>query len=136
ERTTPIVRPDDQQRIEKALHGFKFWLDEPGLDAMCYFTENHQVLFHVSSYLSGQLWPDVVFANSGRTGREQIELAVPRITDWILTRLRGNFSEWDSNAYMALDAFAMLAVVEFAEDAHLRELATTLLDKLFFLLAC
>lgn len=136
ERAAPIIRPDDQQRIESALRGFKFWLDEPGLDAMCYFTENHQVLFHVSSYLSGQLWPDAVFANSGRTGREHMALAVPRITDWILTRLRGSFSEWDSNAYMALDAFAMLAVVEFAEDARLRALATTLLDKLFFLLAC
>ncbi len=136
ERSTSAIRPDDQQRIENALRGFKFWLDEPGLDAMCYFTENHQVLFHVSSYLSGLLWPDAVFSNSGRTGREQIALAVPRITDWILTRLRGNFSEWDSNAYMALDAFAMLALVEFAADARLRELAAALLDKLFFLLAC
>jgi hypothetical protein len=136
ERSTPIIAPDDQQRIENALRGFKFWLDEPGLDAMCYFTENHQVLFHVSSYLCGQLWPDAEFINSGRTGREQMSLAAPRIEAWILTRLRGSFSEWDSNAYMALDAFAMLALVEFAEDERLRDMATTLLHKLFFLLAC
>ena len=37
---------------------------------------------------------------------------------------------------MTLDAFAMLALVEFADSPRLREMAATLLDKLFFLLAC
>ena len=54
-------RPADRQRTEHALLNFKFWLDEPGLDAMCYFTENHQILFQVAAYLTGQLWPDAVF---------------------------------------------------------------------------
>ncbi len=130
------LKPMDYRRIESAFHGFKFWLDEPGLDAMCYFTENHQVLFHVAAYLAGQLWPDVVFHNSGWTGREQMARNRPRIENWIRRRLRGNFSEWDSNAYMTLDAFAMLALAEYAQSPGLRGLATRLLDKLFFLLAC
>jgi hypothetical protein len=103
---------------------------------MCYFTENHQILFHVAAYLAGQLWRDAVFSNSGRSGREQMAINEPRIETWILTRLGGGFSEWDSNAYMTLDAFAMLALVEFAETPRLREVATALLDKLFFMLAC
>jgi hypothetical protein len=133
---SPALLPEDQAAIEDAFTHFKFWIDEPGLDAMCYFTENHQVLFHVTAYLAGQRWPDRIFDNSGYSGRQQKRRARPRIESWILRRLRGSFSEWDSNAYMALDAFAMLALVEMANSARLREMATALLDKLFFLLAC
>ncbi len=132
----PTLNPADRQRIEAAFRGFKYWIDEPGLDAMCYFTENHQILFHVARYLAGQRWGDWIFTNSGRSGRDQQRRARPHIEDWILRRLQGNFSEWDSNAYMTLDAFAMLALVEFADSARIREMATALLHKIFFLLAC
>jgi hypothetical protein len=131
-----VLLAQDRVRIESAFQGFKYWIDEPGLDAMCYFTENHQILFHVTGYLAGQYWPDRVFSNSGRTGKALMQRARPRIEDWILRRLEGNFSEWDSNAYMTLDAFAMLALTEYAQSPRLKEMATTLLDKLFFLLAC
>ncbi len=134
-RAPEAIALSDRQRIDMAFQRFKFWIDEPGLDAMCYFTENHQILFHVAAYLAGQLWPDMTFSNSGWRGWQQVQRNRPRIEQWILKRLRGNFSEWDSNAYMTLDAFAMLALAEFADSARLRELATTLLHKLFFLLA-
>jgi hypothetical protein len=132
----PALKPADQRRIEAAFRDFKYWIDEPGLDAMCYFTENHQILFHVARYLAGQRWGNWTFSNSGYSGREQQRRARPHIEDWILRRLQGNFSEWDSNAYMTLDAFAMLALVEFADSGRIREMATTLLHKIFFLLAC
>jgi hypothetical protein len=132
----PTLRSVDQQRIEDAFRHFKFWLDEPGVDAVCHYSENHQVLFHVTAYLAGQRWPAQVFTNSGQTGRWQKTRAERRIKQWILRRLRGGFSEWDSNSYLALDAFAMLALVEFATSARLREMATTLLHKIFFILAC
>jgi hypothetical protein len=132
----PALRTADREQIESAFRTFKFWLDEPGLDAMCYFTENHQILFHMTAYLAGQRWPDRVFSNSRLTGRQQLARARPRIESWILRRLRGNLSEWDSNAYLALDVFAMLALVEFADSRRPREMATVLLHKIFFMIAC
>ena len=129
------LQPEDKRRIEATFQGFKFWIDEPGLDAMCYFTENHQILFHVTAYLIGQYAPDWVFSNSGMTGAEQQERADHMIRDWILRRLRGNYSEWDSNAYLALDIFAMLALVEFAEDTTIQQMATTLVHKTLFMIA-
>jgi len=130
------LRPADHRRIEAAFRGFKFWIDEPGVDGMCYHTENHQILFHVAAYLAGQRWPDVVFDNSGWTGRTQMRRAKPRIREWIVRRLRGGFSEWDSNTYLALDAYAMLALAEFAANDLLRRMATAMLHKIFFVLAC
>ncbi|MCK6576666.1 MAG: hypothetical protein L6Q98_01035 [Anaerolineae bacterium] len=132
---SPALKQEDQAKIEDALRRFKYWIDEPGIDAMCYFTENHQILFHVTQYLAGQRYPEWTFDNSGLTGREQQALAAPRIDAWIRRRLRGMFSEWDSNAYLTLDAFAMLALVEFARDEALVRLAGLLLDKVFFSLA-
>ncbi len=131
----PALKSPDRDAIEAAFKGFKFWLDEPGLDAMCYFTENHQVLFQVVGYLAGQRWPTWVFTNSGYTGHEQMERQRPRIEAWILRRLKGSFSEWDSNAYLALDAYAMLALIEYANSPRLREMATALMHKIFFVIA-
>lgn len=135
-RFPDALQTQDRQRIETAFRQFKYWIDEPGLDAMCYFTENHQILFHVAAYLAGQRWQKQEFSNSGWTGRQQMNRARGRIERWILTRMRGNFSEWDSNAYMTLDAFAMLALVDYADSSRLRDMATALLHKIFFLLAC
>ncbi len=133
---SPALRPQDRQRIESAFLNFKYWIDEPGLDAMCYHTENHQILFHVTAYLAGQRWPDWTFTNSGLTGGQQYRRARQRIDAWISSRLRGSFSEWDSSSYLALDAFALLALVEFGDSAALRKKATALLNKIFFSLAC
>lgn len=131
----PALQPADRERIEQTFRHFKFWLDEPGLDGMCYITENHQILFHVTAYLTGQRWPERIFVNSGYTGRQQMERARPRVENWILRRLRGGFSEWDSNTYLTMDVFAMLSLVEFARSVRLREVATALLHKTIFMIA-
>lgn len=131
----PALRREDCAAIESAFLSFKYWIDEPGLDGMCYCTENHQILFHVTGYLAGQYWPDRTFANSGLTGKQQMARALPRIRSWILRRLQGGFSEWDSNAYLTMDVFSMLALVEFASSPRLREMATTLLHKTFFMIS-
>lgn len=133
---TQALLAADQARIEAAFTGFKFWIDEQGIDTMAYFTENHQILFHTAAYLAGQRWPDRVFTNTGRTGRQQMTRARRRITTWITDRLQGGYSEWDSNTYLAMDMFALLTLVEFADSARLQEMAVTLLNKSFFMLAC
>lgn len=125
----------DEAAITGAFRDFKYWLDEPGLDAMCYVTENHQILFHACEYLAAQRWPDTTFSNCGLTGAARLPAARRRILAWLARRLRSSFSEWDSNAYLAMDAFALLALVEFAEDGELTAAARALLDKLFFMLA-
>ena len=130
------IRPVNRRRIEAAFRGAKFWIDEPGVDAMWFHTENHQILFHAMQYLAGERWPGQTFSSSGRTGEALMARAYPRIQDWILRRLRSGFCEWDSNTYLALDAFAMLALVEGAPSRRLQELATAMLHKIFFVLAC
>jgi hypothetical protein len=41
--------------IRAALLGFEYWLDQPGFDSLCYWSENHQILFATAEYLAGKL---------------------------------------------------------------------------------
>lgn len=44
---------------------FKYFPDEPGIDSLCTWTENHYILYTSAAYLAGQMYPNEVFTNSG-----------------------------------------------------------------------
>ena len=105
-----------QQLIKDTFLNFKYFMDEPGDDSMCPWSENHQLLFAVSEYLAGQEWPDEIFRNSSMTGREHMEKAEKRIDAWMLQRFKYGFSEYLSNNYLAEDLAPMGNFIAFSED--------------------
>ncbi|CAN5150027.1 hypothetical protein BH20ACT8_BH20ACT8_01580 [soil metagenome] len=133
----PAPAWDDKLRaqVADAVTGFRFWLDQPGLDCMCFFTENHQLVFHSAEALAGEAFADATFGNAGISGQAHAELGRSRCRDWIGRRLRGGFSEFDSNAYLAIDLLALVSLVEFSRDRDLAALAEALADKILFSLA-
>lgn len=111
-----------QQRAdaERCVLDFKYWLDEPGSDNMCYWSEADHLVFSACSYLAGSLFPDAVFTNSGRTGTEQRQLGEARLRAWLGLRFRLGMFEWLSGpTYVAVLA-ALKVLHEHAEP----ELAT------------
>ncbi|MFZ1754666.1 MAG: hypothetical protein WBO46_00950 [Caldilineaceae bacterium] len=114
---------------------FRYWMDEPGSDAMCFWSENHQILFHTCEVLAGQLLPNETFTNAGMSGEEHREKGERMALSWLRKRARGGFREWDSNTYFEEDVLALSHLADLAENDELRELATVVLDKLFFNLA-
>ena len=63
----PLLPLDLVQATCAVVLGFKYWIDEPGYnDLMCFWTENHQIMFHSDEYLAGQLFAEQVFPNVGR----------------------------------------------------------------------
>jgi hypothetical protein len=122
--------PGLRDEVRAALLGFKYWIDQPGLDAMCYFTENHQLVWHTAELLAGELFPDSVFGNTGWRGAEHAAHGEELAAEWIRRRLAGGFSEFNSNAYLAIDALALVSIVEFAADPTLVEDARELLDRI------
>ena len=102
--------------IKNTFIGFKYFITEPGDDSMCYWSENHQILFAVSEYLAGQEWPDEIFTNSGITGREHVERAKIRIDAWMNQRFDYGFSEYLSNNYLAEDIAPMANFIAYAND--------------------
>ncbi|MEZ4267732.1 MAG: glycoside hydrolase family 88 protein [Myxococcota bacterium] len=126
--TTGALGAERRKRVDDALLRFKYWLDEPGKDSMSYWTENHQILYHSAELLMGQRHLDDVFANDGKTGRQHVEHALPRLHRWLDLRGRLGFSEWHSNVYFNEDIPALLNLVDFAEDESIRQKARMVLD--------
>jgi len=115
-------------RARKTILGFKYWPEEPGIDSMCTWSENHFILFSSAGYLAGQLYPDETFVNSGRTGREMMTLFRPRIMRWLDLRFRTGFSEWLSNVYYEEDLTALVDLDEFCNDPEIAKRAAMVTD--------
>lgn len=121
--------------LRNCFLSFRYWIDEPGADAMCFWSENHQILFHTCQVLAGQLLPDEIFSNSGLTGSQHRAKGEERALSWLRKRAAGGFREWDSNTYFEEDVLALSHLVDMAEDDDVRELAAVVLDKMLFGLA-
>ncbi|MBN1640068.1 MAG: hypothetical protein JXA09_02440 [Anaerolineae bacterium] len=121
--------------LEACILGFKYWQDEPGVDSMCYDTENHSILFHACEILAGQLYPDRVFANVGQTGAWHREKGERLALQWLAERGATGFAEWHSNCYFEEDLVALSHLLDLAEHEEVQELSVLVMDKLFFTIA-
>lgn len=128
DKTTQALSTENRTAIEEAVVGFKYWLDEPGQDKMCYWSENHQILFHSGELLAGQLYRDKVFVNDGKTGTDHVAHATPLVIRWLDFRGRIGFSEWHSNVYFNEDLPAVMNLVDYAEDPDIRTKAAMVMD--------
>ena len=124
------LSPDLLERARQTVLNFKYWPDEPGVDSMCTWTENHQILFAAGAYLAGQLFRDGVFTNSGQTGREKMDISRPRIMRWMDLRFRTGFSEWLSNTYYDEDLTPLVNLVDFCRDDEMARRAAIIVDLL------
>lgn len=130
-----LATADESVEIRRAALAFRYWSDEPGNDAMCFWSENHSLLFHGCQLLAGQLYPAELFTTSGRTGQAQAALAIPRCREWLAGTDARGFDEFNSSAYMPLTVAAMLNLVDFAGDADLSRRAAALIDRVYHDLA-
>jgi len=111
-----LIPANTRMKIDSTLLNFRYWWDEPGGNSMCYWSENHQVLFASAEYLAGQKYPDRVFPNSGLTGKEHMDKARKRVLDWMEMRWNYGFTEFYSSVYYKEDIGGMINLIDFADD--------------------
>ena len=124
----PFLPEDQFLRLKRVILDFKYWLDEPGYNTMIFWTENHQMVFHSTEFLAGQMFPDEVFTNNGKTGAWHMDHARKLILQWMDRRARWGFSEWDSNVYYDEDLIGVLMLAEFSEDRQVEAAAALVAD--------
>ena len=135
--TTALIRlkreygipADLEAEVKRVMLNFRYWMDEPGQDGMCFWSENHTLMFFQTAYFFGQDYPDDIFVRSGKTGRELREMARMRIREWMTDVCENGFDEFNSSVYTPLTLAAMLNIVDYAEP-ELAELATKACDLL------
>lgn len=121
-----------RETVKQTFLNFKYWMDEPGSDSMCFWSENHQIMFAVSEYLAGMTWPDEIFVNNGMTGEQHKAKALERIHIWMEQRFLYGFSEWYSNNYYAEDIAPMANYIQFSDDQESVEKMKIVFDLLWF----
>jgi hypothetical protein len=115
------------QDIKKTVLSFKYWMDEPGDDSMCYWSENHQLLFFTCAYIAGKYYADETFVNSGLKGKELSEKFRTKILVWLKHRFEHGFIEWHSNTYYEEDIAPLTLLIDFGDD-EVKMKATIIMD--------
>ncbi|MEY8355572.1 hypothetical protein AALB39_19745 [Lachnospiraceae bacterium 54-53] len=121
-------------RCREVMLNYRYWMDEEGNDGMCFWSENHSLMFFVSAYIAGNIYPEEIFVRSGKTGREMEEKAGARIRDWLKAAVKDGFDEFHSGGYTPITFAAILNVVDFG-DEELSSLAVRAADRLLHDLA-
>jgi hypothetical protein len=125
----PLSAKED---IKEVLLNFKYWMDQGGEDSMCFWSENHQILFAVEEYLVGQEFPDEIFSVDGKTGAEHMNMAATRIEAWMSQRYTYGFTEWYSNNYYPEDISPMANFIQFSNNPEMVNRMKMIMDLLWF----
>jgi hypothetical protein len=112
-----------RDRIDAAVLGYRYWMDELGNDVQWYFSENHALLFHTAAYLAGHLLPDARFVRSGRDGREQSAAGLGRVRAWLDHFEKWEMAEFNSAPYFPIDLKGLTILFALAPHADVRRRA-------------
>lgn len=123
------------ERIKTSLLGSRFFMDQPGEDSLCLWSENHLLLFAAAEYLTGQLFEDEIFSNDGLSGKRHKEIAGERLDIWLEQRFKYGFIEWNSNTYYEEDIAPLCNLIDFCDDPLIVTRTKMILDLLLFDLA-
>jgi hypothetical protein len=126
------IPADTRAKIDKSLLNFRYWWDEPGENSMCYWSENHQVLFASAEYLVGQKYPDTLFPKSGLTGKQHMDKARKRVLDWMEMRWKYGFIEYYSNVYYVEDIGGMINLIDLAGEEEISRKMQIIMDLLLY----
>ncbi|WP_338357798.1 hypothetical protein [Yeosuana marina] len=127
-----LIPEEYKRKIEEVLFNFRYWWDEPGENGMCYWSENHQILFASAEYLVGQKYPEVHFPRSGMTGSQHMEKARKRILDWLEMRWNYGFTEFYSAAYYPEDMGALINIIDLSGEDEVVRKSQIILDLLMY----
>jgi hypothetical protein len=117
-------------RVDRAILGYRYWMDEPGNDVQWYFSENHALLFHTAAYLAGTLLPEAVFTRSGRKGIDQATVGLARVRAWLDHFAEWEMAEFNSAPYFPIDLKGLTALYALAPDADVRAKAQMAIGRL------
>lgn len=118
------------REIRRVFLDYRFWMDEAGGDGMCFWSENHALMFYGTQLVAGGLFPGDVFTRSGRTGRQQAAIAARRCREWLDDVLENGFEEFLSANYVPVTLGALLNLIDFGPE-DIGQKAAKVLDMQF-----
>ena len=121
--------------IAQAAAGIYYTWSESDSNGLEGENESRQITLYACEILAGALLPDEIFTVSGKTGRVHREHGEQGALVWMRARGKFGFRNWDSPDEVESAVAALTHLVDLAEAEPVSELASVLLDKIFFSLA-
>lgn len=125
------ISEDYKNKIKSAALDFRYWMDQKGADAMCFWSENHALLFYVCQMAAGILWPNEYFHRSGLDGKGQYAEGYRRVCEWFDVIEHDGFEEFLAGGYLLVTMAALMTVHIFG-DGKLKERAKKLADRIVY----
>lgn len=121
-------------RVKDVLLHYRYWMDQEGSDAMCFWSENHSLMFYVSAMNAGELYPEEYFTRAHMTGRELYETGKKRVEQWLDDVEEHGFEEFLSTVYMCVTFAGLLNAVDYTTE-ELSRRAKKVTDRLLTMLS-
>ena len=128
------VSPKTSDRIRQVLTHWRYWMDQDGFDGMCFWSENHCLMFYSNAMLAGELYPDDLFPLAGMTGRELSLWGRRKTAEWLEDVETWGFEEFHSTVYMCVTFAVLINVIDYGA-ADLSARAARLTDQMLRMLA-
>lgn len=128
------VSDELKAKIKDVLLNYRYWMTMKGSDAMCFWSENHSLLFYSSAMLVGEMYPDDYFPLAGMTGRELHEFGRRLTEEWFDDLEEYGFEEFLSTVYMNVTFACLLNIVDYAEESISKRASATI-DRMLRMLA-
>ncbi len=128
------VTADQAERIHDVALNYRYWMHMEGADGMCYWSENHSMLFYSCALLMGELYPDDYFPRAKMKGKDLAILGEQLLMQWFDDVLEHDFEEFNSSVYVCITVMGLLNVYDYCKP-ELSKRAEKALDRIFELLA-
>ena len=123
-----------KQRVKQVLLNYRYWMDQEGSDAMCFWSENHSLMFYVSAMNVGELYPEDYFARAHMTVKELYEAGKRRVEQWLDDVEEHGFEEFLSTVYMCVTFAGLLNTIDYSPK-EISKRAARVTDRLLEMLA-
>ncbi|WP_207649938.1 hypothetical protein [Butyrivibrio proteoclasticus] len=116
-------------RIREVLLNFRYLMNMEGSDGMCFWSENHSLMFYSCMMFAGNMYRDDVFTRSGMTGKELSLYGERKVLEWLKDVEEYGFEEFLSATYTNVTFGALLNLVDFADES-ISKRASKLCDRM------
>lgn len=116
-------------RAKEVILNYRYWMDQKGSDGMCFWSENHALMFYACAMIAGEMYADEYFTRAQKSGKMLFHSGRDKVLQWLEDIESDGYEEFLSAGYMCVTFAALLNVVDFG-DEELSVRATGLLDRM------
>lgn len=124
------VSDEMMDRIKEVFLNYRYWMNMKGMDGMCFWSENHALLFYSAAYQIGEMYPKEYFPRADMSGEELSKMGRDLVDQWLDDVLIYGLEEFHSIVYLTITFTALVNIYDYS-DSILQTKTKAVLDSIF-----